>query len=119
VSSAYGVSGDGGVVVGASGNRAFIWTPTLGMRDLQSYLTGLGADLTGWTLWDARGVSADGLTMVGTGRSPSGIEQGWIATIPAPGPWMALGAGALWAARRRRRTGNRPLATALTAGAFP
>jgi len=83
VSEAFDVSADGSVVVGESEyDGAFIWTDPTGMLDPEDVLTALGVDLTGWSLGDAMGISDDGLTIVGTGQSPSGIE-GWIATLPA------------------------------------
>jgi hypothetical protein len=52
------------------------------MRDLQTLLTSdYGLDLTGWTLTTATGVSADGLTIVGTGIDPSGEEEAWLARL--------------------------------------
>jgi probable HAF family extracellular repeat protein len=84
-SKANGVSADGSVVVGdayaADGPQAFIWDATNGIRKLRDVLANdLGLDLTGWTLHQAWGVSADGLTVVGAGNSPSGTEA-WIATL--------------------------------------
>jgi hypothetical protein len=87
-SVANGVSADGSVVVGAATlcfpydwYAAFIWDSTNGMRELGQVLTSLGIDLTGWTLDEARGVSGDGLTIVGTGTNPSGDQEGWIAVL--------------------------------------
>jgi hypothetical protein len=41
----------------------------------------------------ARGVSADGRTIVGTGLSPEGHQEAWIAVIPEPGSALLLGIG--------------------------
>ncbi|WP_288116567.1 hypothetical protein [Microcystis sp. M53598_WE2] len=76
-SFAFGASQDGSVVVGlregASGQRAFIWDATNGMRDLQEVLVNdFGLDLTGWHLSNARAISADGLTIAGSGGNPNG-----------------------------------------------
>lgn len=112
---AEGVSADGGTVVGSStvgigpdGSRftgAFIWDSTNGMRNLQDVLTSeLGLDLTGWSLNWAKGISADGRTIIGAGYNPSGDIEGWIATIPEPSTavLLAIGLAGLAAAGRGR-----------------
>ncbi len=70
-SVANAVSADGAVVVGSSnlpsGDRAFIWTAGLGMVDLETYLVGLGVDMTGWVMNSATGISADGSAITGYG----------------------------------------------------
>jgi len=90
---AYDVSGDGTTVVGmgCSGPvgheniEAFIWDAKHGMRSLKDVLINdYGMNLTGWMLEKARGISDDGLTIVGEGVNPNGIPKGWIATIPKP-----------------------------------
>jgi probable HAF family extracellular repeat protein len=78
--SALGVSGSGGVVVGyseTSPNRyahAFRWTPTGGIQDL---------GVTNGTESDARGVSGNGLTIVGEARDGSGFWRAfrWTASL--------------------------------------
>ena len=83
-SSALGVSADGSVVVGYSDseNEAFIWNSTQGMRSLQQVLTNdYGLDLTGWFLYQANAISADGLTVVGYGTNPNGLNEAWIARL--------------------------------------
>jgi uncharacterized membrane protein len=80
-------SANGQVIVGdndATSNlrRAMIWTPARGAEDLQTFLVDqLGLDLTGWTLISAASVSADGGTIVGHGRNPSGKLEAWRATF--------------------------------------
>ncbi len=107
---ALAVSDDGAVVVGqggfaGGGTIATIWTPTVGMERLDSYLARNGIQVpSGWTLLKASAVSADGLTIAGEERSSAGVHQGFVVTIPAPGP-LALGLlGAATFAVRRRRT---------------
>lgn len=86
-SRALGVSGDGSIVVGegetALGSEAFIWTQAGGMQNLKTYLTGLGlgGSLTGWTLVRATAISQDGNVIVGSGTSPGGTTEGWIAVL--------------------------------------
>ena len=63
--------------------RAFIWDAQDGMRDLQTLLVSLGADLTGWSLTEARAISADGRVIVGTGTNPQAATEAWIAYLPA------------------------------------
>ncbi len=103
--TARGVSADGSVIVGYGGTsrRAYIWTPTGGTRELSSVLSGLGVNLGNWVLLEARGISDDGLTIVGLGVNPQGLEQSWVAVIPAPGTAFVLLTGGLFAASRRRR----------------
>jgi probable HAF family extracellular repeat protein len=88
-SHALGVNGDGSVVVGdlylfvtEPVYRAFFWNRQLGMVDLNTYLPTLGIDLTGWTLENAVGVSADGLTITGNGLH-NGRSEGWVVTLPS------------------------------------
>jgi hypothetical protein len=71
---------------GFSGTRAFVWSQTNGFRDLQDELLqtyGLGAPLFGWTLLVATDISADGRTIVGQARNPSGCEQAFVVRLPA------------------------------------
>ena len=107
-SAAYAVSGDGSVIVGrgnyaGTGNQdAFIWDAENGMQDLRLVLIGLGLDLTGWDLWEAQGISADGRTITGFGTNPSGSTEAWIATIPEPSTALLLGFGLTAMAAGRR-----------------
>jgi probable HAF family extracellular repeat protein len=103
-STANDVSANGSVVVGSSEtgsdaglsiNEAFYWTTAAGMRNLREVLLSFGATgLDGWTLTEARGVSADGLTVVGTAIDPAGVQQAFVATIPEPSTLALATAGA-------------------------
>lgn len=102
---AFTVSDDGSIVGGynffAQDVRATLWSQSLGLVDLNTYLPTLGIDLTGWDLQYTRDISFDGTTIVGDGRF-NGEFSGWVVTIPSPGAATLLGLGGLWAARRRR-----------------
>ncbi len=83
---AYGVSSDGSVIVGQSsdnrGNRAFIWTRQLGMRDLADCLTSVGVNLGGYQPFIAFDVSPDGRWIVGQCLNPSGDQEAFLASLP-------------------------------------
>jgi len=110
-SNAIAASNDGSVIVGqgttALGSQAFVWDATNNMRNLQDVLvaSGLGVELTSWTLTSAQAISADGLTIAGIGTNPAGKTEAWVATIPEPSTFAlaALGLLSLGMTRRRRR----------------
>ncbi len=85
-------SADGSIVVGSSrigflAQHAFIWDSDHGMRDLQEVLIndfGLGANLAGWTLYEAAAISDNGRVIVGTGLNPLGEREAWVAIVPEP-----------------------------------
>ena len=59
------------------------------MQNLRELLIAGGATgLTGWTLTQASGISADGRTIVGFGRNPRGQTEAWIAHLDL-GPTLA------------------------------
>jgi uncharacterized membrane protein len=94
-SRAVAVSSDGSIVVGSSDTRtsptAFIWDEQQGMQSLQRVLENEhGLDLSGWWLEDARGISADGRVIVGTGRNPSAANEAWIAVLPPATTQVAI-----------------------------
>lgn len=95
-SIAWGVSGDGRIVVGEGatgirGTEAFIWDEKHGMRSLRIVLeVEHGLDLTGWQLARAAGISADGRVIVGSGRNPQGWYEAWVADLrPCRADWNA------------------------------
>lgn len=89
-SEVWGVSADGGVVVGDSPLAGdivpIIWDESHGMRNLVDVLVelGLGPEMAGWDLEQATAVSADGLTVVGWGYNPAGDEEAWVANLGQP-----------------------------------
>ncbi|TVQ30263.1 MAG: hypothetical protein EA376_13395 [Phycisphaeraceae bacterium] len=76
----FDVNGDGTVIVGGG---ARLWSAATGVVNLDDWLPLLGVDLSCWRLINAYGVSADGSTIVGTGRF-DGREQAWrVSGLPA------------------------------------
>jgi uncharacterized membrane protein len=76
------VNGDGTVVVGYGGPKAWIWDTTNEMRMLEDILTGFGVDLTELSsaaLFN-RAISSDGKTLAGTGYR-NGVVTSWIARL--------------------------------------
>ena len=108
--AAWAVSGDGSIIVGQSLTdfdfdfpEAFIWDAVHGMRNLREVLEqDFGLNLDGWMLNAARGISADGNTIVGYGVNPQGFQESWIAVIPEPAS-LALFLLTLLPLTRRRR----------------
>jgi len=109
-SFASGVSADGSVVVGygasSSGIEAFVWDETNGMRALIQILADQGIDMTGWNLFSATAISADGLTIVGYGANPSGNTEAFIASIPEPSTALLFTLGIIGMSVRRRKTSD-------------
>jgi hypothetical protein len=82
-SRAFGVSADGSRVVGAIPSGAFIWEESQGVRLISEVLREQGVNITGWDLFAAFDISADGTVIVGDGVNPDGISEGWVAQIAA------------------------------------
>jgi probable HAF family extracellular repeat protein len=88
VSQPEAVSGDGSIAVGdyeAGGTfRAAIWDSVHGVRDMRDALItdfGLSAELSGWQLFEAKGISPDGRSIVGIGINPSGQVEAWLVSL--------------------------------------
>jgi len=101
------VSNDGSIVVGygfsAGGQEAYIWDSANGIRSLKEVLTsdyGISG-LDSWHLTEARAISADGRTIVGSGINPSGQTEAWVATVPEPSSSLFLLFSSLFLLRRR------------------
>lgn len=84
---AYGVSNDGGRIVGFSGtdgagSHAFLWTEQHGMQRLYDVLEHSGADLAHWSrLGVANAISADGRWVVGRGLNADGDYESFLADL--------------------------------------
>ena len=75
----------------AEGGEVFLWDSTHGMRSLRDVLVNdYGLDLAGWALERPTAISADGTTIVGNGRNPSGQFEAWVAVLSVPEPSTAL-----------------------------
>jgi predicted dehydrogenase len=88
-----------------------------GMVDIKSFLLAHGvSDVAGWQLTVGAAISADGHTLAGTGFSPAGRSEAWVATIPEPATFvLALCgaiAGAILLSRRNANRGQVPDQTA-------
>ncbi len=83
-SEAFDVSADGEIVVGRGNlpdfSGAFVWTRETGMVSVKQLLINQGVNVTGWTFNDARGISADGLTIAGNGVF-NGQITGYVANL--------------------------------------
>jgi uncharacterized membrane protein len=81
-SFANAVSADGSVVVGGSGRRAFRWTASGGMEDLNTTYASLLTN--GSVLIEARAISPDGRYIVGWGDNAA--TRGYEAFLLDTGP---------------------------------
>jgi hypothetical protein len=84
----YGLSKDGSVMVGFSGDQwwdwvygPFIWTKQLGTADLDDFVKLMGGDLLGLqTLWTPNAISADGSTIGGWAYGSLNYT-GWVLQL--------------------------------------
>jgi uncharacterized membrane protein len=115
------ISGDGNVIVGATRgqqNSALTWDEIHGSRRLSDLLQAQGVDIEGWDLQIIRGISYDGLTLVGLGINPDYKQQPWMVRldegtfIPEPSTLACAAAGVsigiLALLRRRKRNSSAP-----------
>jgi uncharacterized membrane protein len=95
---AFGVSRDGGTIVGNTGffddppRAAVVWRKEVGSMMLADFLAEKGIEVPdGWDLSGGlTGISADGRTLVGWGFGPNGT-QSYVVRIDAPDPIFASG----------------------------
>lgn len=86
----FGISASGWIAVGQAsdgdGQHAVIWDPSRGLRRVRDFLLELNAEgsaqLAGWKLTNATGISADGRWIVGLGTGPGNVLEAWMAAIP-------------------------------------
>jgi probable HAF family extracellular repeat protein len=104
---AYAVSDDGRVVVGSTGRgdtqRAMVWDPDNGMRDLATILDANGFDWGDSHLYRATDISADGQTILVDNlliHLPVAVN---LLPVPEPSTLAALPLAAVVLRRRRRR----------------
>lgn len=103
------MSSDGSTIVGVletdAGAEPFRWTAATGVQSLLHLLSSGGADLAGYELGEATGVSGDGTVIVGSGRNAQGATAAWLARItivPEPAS-LAIATFACIAVLTRRR----------------
>jgi probable HAF family extracellular repeat protein len=85
------VNEDGTIIVGSSDLGAFRWTAERGLELISDLLKsgGTSAQIAGWQLVGATGVSADGAVIVGTGVDPNGHRQAWIVHFSPCSPTLS------------------------------
>lgn len=114
---ATGVSADGSTIVGNYNaanaiSSPFVWTREAGFQDLVVLLTTLGVSMDAWRSLTVTDVSADGKTIIGSGRFSSGVAPSsivtFVAVIPEPSTALLLGLGlSVLGARARPRRSRR------------
>ncbi|QQE10635.1 hypothetical protein JD969_14145 [Planctomycetota bacterium] len=92
----WAVSGDGSIAVGSStgpmyAQSAVVWDAEGEVHLLNEYLNeqGLMWDTNTWNLDSVSGISADGMTFIGSGQF-NDEYVGWVASIPEPGVGMLV-----------------------------
>jgi probable HAF family extracellular repeat protein len=107
-SGATDLTPNGSMIVGFADQEAIVWDSVHGARTLREMLSQAGVAVGGWTQLDARGVSTDGMVVVGTGTNPAGQVEAWRATlppmnVPEPGGVILLSAITMLVGVRRGR----------------
>jgi probable HAF family extracellular repeat protein len=107
------ISADGSRIVGVAvglRRRAFLWDETEGFLFLDELLESeFGIDLSDWSISQANAISADGMTIAGTGGhnvDPHGWQwetEAWVLTLPEPSTLLLVAAGSVVLVLRRRR----------------
>jgi uncharacterized membrane protein len=89
-SEATAVDGSGDWIAGVSdsynGYRRFLWSRSLGMVELESFLMLRGVDIAGWTLEDPKALRVDGsgqLVIAGKGLN-NGTSRGFVVSVSVP-----------------------------------
>jgi len=86
-STASGVSGDGSVVIGRSGEDelAFVWTAATGTVAFSDVLVNEAAGcLQGWSDFSLAAISSDGNAICGSALNPSGQVEAFVFYFAAP-----------------------------------
>lgn len=104
-SLALSVSGDGTVIGGRlSSDTAFVWTTSTGILQLSDYLASSGISVPpNLKLASVLAISDDGRTFAGyTINLQTSVQEGFVATVPAPASVLSLILLAPCLRRRRR-----------------
>jgi probable HAF family extracellular repeat protein len=87
----FGVTAIGTIAVGSSFvdpfTEAAIWRDGVGLEHFQTVLTNeFGVDTSGWILFEARAISANGRAIVGQGLNPQNVIEAFLVRFPNPCP---------------------------------
>ncbi|QEL65679.1 hypothetical protein OTERR_22030 [Oryzomicrobium terrae] len=81
-SQATAISGDGKVIIGESGSRAFRWTQATSMQSVAQWLAGAGVSVpAGTQLQRATATNQDGSVIAGAGMASDESPLTWLARI--------------------------------------